>query len=192
MSLNSSIIDSSAPPDTIDMHIMNSRHIWASKERCVNKQGRLQCVTCRKINSARNWTALKCVRVVNKSELWAEFRAASTRFREALNESRFPSRANCTHVRGTSLHCYTRDRHCQYDNVGIKICGASGSRGWLRLVVGEDNSMSRRATATGMRHGWLLVSPASREPQLKARAINQSGEEDEDGETDVDRKWLDV
>jgi len=85
-----------------------------------------------------------------------------------------------------------RDRHCQYDNVEIKIRGASGSRGWLRLVVGEDSSMSRRATATGMRRGWLLVSPASREPQLKVRAINQSGEEDEDGETDVDRKWLDV
>jgi len=28
-------------------------------------------------------------------------------------------------------------------------------------------------------------------PRLKARAINQSGEGDEDGETDVDRKWLD-
>lgn len=40
-----------------------------------------------------------------------------------------------------------------------------------------------------------IVSSArtpTREPQLKAPAINQSGEGDEDGETDVDRKWLDV
>lgn len=43
----------------------------------------------------------------------------------------------------------------------------------------------------GGRRATLARTP-SREPQLKARAINQSSEGDEDGETDVDRKWLDV